>query len=569
MAVGSTLLLPGNISALSGNDFKAGRIIDDNVMYDGNAMDIPTIQAFLESKVPNCDTNGVKPSNRSGYTTRASYGAAQGNPAPYTCLRDYTMDVYGKDKDAYCDSIPYGRYSAAGIIYTVGKACKISQKALIILLQKEQSLVTDDWPWQTQYQKATGFGCPDTAACDSQYGGLFNQVYYGARQYQIYASKPQNYNFQRNTTRNIRYNPNAACGDSSIYVENRATAGLYNYTPYQPNGPALNNLYGTGDNCSAYGNRNFWRMYNDWFGNTYGIPFSASFVAVGDAASVDAGHKDTLWFKFQNTGSQFWKDDASALPYYPRTRLAASWPINRVSNFYDPSSWLSSSRPTGTFAKVYESDGTTLAPDQHTVWPGQVARLEFSVQLPNGGLPAGSYKENFELVQDGIPNFWVTGGYAWQAVNVAEPFAARFYGQSDEPTVSAAQPNSPLWFKFQNTGSQFWKDDASALPYYPRTRLVGSWPINRGSDFYDPSSWLTSSRPVSQFTQVYEKDGTTLASDQHTVWPGQVAKFQMNVKYKPGMSVGAHKEDFELVQDGISNFWVYGGYAWRNVNVNN
>ncbi len=27
-------------------------------------------------------------------------------------------------------------------------------------------------------------------------------------------------------------------------------------------------MYGTGDGCSAYGNRNFWRYYTDWFGST-------------------------------------------------------------------------------------------------------------------------------------------------------------------------------------------------------------------------------------------------------------------------------------------------------------
>ncbi|MBC7404826.1 MAG: hypothetical protein H7252_03970 [Cytophaga sp.] len=53
-------------------------------------------------------------------------------------------------------------------------------------------------------------------------------------------------------------------------MENQATAGLYNYTPYQPNTAALANLYGTGDSCSAYGNRNFWRMFYDWFGSTTG-----------------------------------------------------------------------------------------------------------------------------------------------------------------------------------------------------------------------------------------------------------------------------------------------------------
>ncbi|AWB95914.1 hypothetical protein DCE93_09765 [Agromyces badenianii] len=65
----------------------------------------------------------------------------------------------------------------------------------------------------------------------------------------------------------VRYHPNAACGTKDVRVQNKATAALYYYTPYTPNAAALNNLYGTGDACSAYGNRNFWRMYNDWFGS--------------------------------------------------------------------------------------------------------------------------------------------------------------------------------------------------------------------------------------------------------------------------------------------------------------
>ncbi len=49
----------------------------------------------------------------------------------------------------------------------------------------------------------------------------------------------------------------------------RAPAALYTYTPYQPNQGALNNLYGEAP-CGAYGNRNFWRTFTDWFGPTTG-----------------------------------------------------------------------------------------------------------------------------------------------------------------------------------------------------------------------------------------------------------------------------------------------------------
>ncbi|CAN5402601.1 hypothetical protein BH10PAT3_BH10PAT3_4010 [soil metagenome] len=560
-------------TALSGNEFKAGRIIDDNVFFNGSDMDIPTIQALLKSKLPACDTNGIKTiydPNQGDTVSRAVYSQRRGISTPFTCLKDYMTDVYGMPADTYCaGSVGYGSFSAAGIIWSVSKACNINPKVLIVLLQKEQNLVTDDWPWPVQYASATGYGCPDTASCDGSYAGLFNQVYYAARQYQKYAKRPELFNFQRNVLRNISYQANSStCGSSPVYLENQSTSGLYNYTPYQPNAAALKNLYGTGDGCSAYGNRNFWRMYNDWFGNTYGIPYSANFRGESsESVTLDQSKKPVVWFDFENTGANFWKDEASQLPYYPVTRLMGSWPVNRSSIFAD-SSWRAPSRPVGVFAKVFENDGVTLTTDQHTVFPGQVARFQFVINNPTG-LNAGSYKENFELVQDGAPNFWVPGGYAWQGVKVPEPFSAQFKGESAVTTAVTPTTKGTVWFDFQNTGFQFWKDDVTALPYYPRTRLMGSWPVNRTSQFADPS-WLYPNRPVSVFTKVFESDGVTLATDQHTVWPGQIARFQFLVAY-PTTAIpnGLYKEDFELVQDGISNFWVAGGYAWQGVQITN
>jgi hypothetical protein len=269
----------------------------------------------------------------------------------------------------------------------------------------------------------------------------------------------------------------------------------------------------------------------------------------------------------QNTGAQFWKDDASALPYYPRTRLMATWPVNRGSTFAD-SSWSSPSRPVSVFTKVFESDATTLAADQHTVWPGQIARFQFTLTYPSYGMSGGSYIENFELVQDGRPDFWVTGSNVWQRVNVPDQFQASFSSVSGIGNITHASKGS-LSFSFRNSGARFWKDDASALPYYPRTRLVGDWPVNRVSSFYDPSSWLSPNRPVSVFTHVYEANGTTLAADQHTVWPGQIAQFQFPLGYPTdGTPVGRYREHFSLVQDGIPNFWVAGSDAWQDVSVN-
>ena len=410
---------PAETKALSGNQFQSGRIIDNNVFFNGNDMDIPSIQAFLNSKVPICDSSGLKPSNHPGYSTRAEWGAANGYPAPYICLKDFTISTYGIASDSYCNGLGYGIYTAAGVIYSAAKACNINPKVLIVLLQKEQGLVADEWPWPIEYAAATGYGCPDTANCDPSYKGFLNQVYFAARQYNIYSKNPSLFNYAFDKNGFVGFSPNSACGGSYIYMQNQATAGLYNYTPYVPNQAALNNLYGTGDSCSAYGNRNFWRLYNDWFGSTFGIPFAASFSGESNVSTtVTPSSNGSMYFDIQNNGSQFWKDDSSALPYYPRTRLVADWPLNRYDAFYDPSSWLSPNRPVSIFTKVFENDGVTLTSDQHTVWPGQIARFSFSLKYPQNGIPPGTYPEHFEVVQDGISNWWVPGSGVWQNVIV-------------------------------------------------------------------------------------------------------------------------------------------------------
>jgi len=241
-------------SAIAGSQFNAGRITDDVVFFSPGTMSVNEIQNFLNSKVPVCDTYHA--------ATNPSY------QPPYTCLKDYRQDEPARSAEVgLCKAIaPRTNSTAAQIIYDVANSCGVNPQVLLVLLQKEQSLVTDTWPWSNQYRSATGYGCPDTAPCDSEYYGFFNQVYMAARQFRYYAKSPTLFSYRMGRSNNILYNPSSSCGSSPVYIQNQATAGLYNYTPYQPNAAALNNLYGSGDSCSAYGNRNFWRMFNDWFG---------------------------------------------------------------------------------------------------------------------------------------------------------------------------------------------------------------------------------------------------------------------------------------------------------------
>lgn len=280
------VLVP-NASALSGSSFNKARIIDDPLFYRSSSMSATGVQAFLNSKVPACDTNGTEPSGHAGYATRADWGRANGNPPPYTCLKSFKQNTPSRAAlSGLCNALSAkSARTAAQIIYDVSKACGIDSKVLIVMLQKEQALVTDEWPWAVQYRSAMGYGCPDTAPCAKEYYGFFNQVYNAAKQLKNYRKNPGSFNYASGRKSYVSYQANApSCGKSYITMQNAATAALYNYTPYQPNAAALANLYGTGDSCSAYGNRNFWRMFNDWFGSTSSTPLFR--INNGDAVYI-------------------------------------------------------------------------------------------------------------------------------------------------------------------------------------------------------------------------------------------------------------------------------------------
>lgn len=243
-------------SALNGSMFDPGLIVSDSTFYDFGTMTADDIQRFLNSKVAVCKDS-------------------DGGPA---CLKDYRMDTQAKvGESGRCDSLEAKtNQSAAEIIYTVANACKINPKVLLVILQKEQGLVQAANPTAYMYRAALGYGCPDSkpeiCGKGSTITGLFNQLYRGAGQLQWYGDPRGSFTYLKvGTNVSVKYYPDDSrsvkCGSKTFMLKSQATAALYYYTPYTPNEAALKNLYGSGDNCSAYGNRNFWRFYSDWFGS--------------------------------------------------------------------------------------------------------------------------------------------------------------------------------------------------------------------------------------------------------------------------------------------------------------
>ena len=248
--------------AAVGSNFDPGFIISDETMYESGSMTAAEIDAFLDLKGASCRAAGSLP-----------------------CLKDVAIThpvsptrTSSDGTKLYCTAIPAGSARSAGqVIASVSAACRINPQVLLVLIEKEQSLVTRTSPTEYSYKFATGYACPDTSGCSDAKAGLFVQLVSAARQFQAYAAYPNEWKHIPGQYNDVLYHPNAACGSSRVFIQNQATASLYNYTPYQPNAAALANMYGTGDGCSSYGNRNFWRIFSDWFGSPGNLIGNGSF----------------------------------------------------------------------------------------------------------------------------------------------------------------------------------------------------------------------------------------------------------------------------------------------------
>ena len=240
-------------NAANFSKFKAGNIMSDYVMSNKNSMSKADISNFIRSKIT-CNQP---------YNSTIQHYANQGYK--YHVKNGYVVCI--ADEYEW-----FGNKTAADIIYKAAQNYSINPQVLLVLIQKEQSLLSDKWPNSKQYASATGYACPDTAACNSAYSGFEKQVRSAAALYREvlsggWTNYPVGWNY-------IQYNPNAGCGGTNVYVENRATSALYRFTPYQPNPATLSVPMGATASCGAYGNKNFYGYFTDWFGSTQGNRWS-------------------------------------------------------------------------------------------------------------------------------------------------------------------------------------------------------------------------------------------------------------------------------------------------------
>ena len=232
-------------------NFDAGLIISDFMMSKADAMSEEEIQNFLTAK------NSCSNTDEAYYNALASSSSYKWHfkDGHFVCLSE---ELFGEG-----EIIGEGE-TAAHIIWQAAQDYQINPQVLLVLLQKETGLITDPIPNDKDYRKATGFGCPDNAACSEKYYGFKNQIRNAAELFHtVVTGGWTNFILGENY---IQFNPNPGCGGSMVNIRSLATAALYRYTPYQPNVAALAAGYGTAE-CGAYGNRNFYLYFNDWFGD--------------------------------------------------------------------------------------------------------------------------------------------------------------------------------------------------------------------------------------------------------------------------------------------------------------
>jgi hypothetical protein len=549
-------------------------------------MSVGQIQNFLNSKVPTCDSWGTQPY---AGTTRRAYSESKGIKFPLTCVKDYYENPVTHENNLSGNPMPSNAKGAAQIIWDASQQYNINPQVLLVLLQKEQALTLDDWPWPIQFQGATGYGCPDTAACDTQYYGFYNQIMNAARQFRLYANSPNQYNYVPGINNYIRYNPNSSCGGSNVFIENQATASLYNYTPYQPNQSALNNLYGSGDSCGAYGNRNFWRYFNDWFGTsltgTQPSPlYKSDTNATIYAVSGNMKYPIPSWDVMQNYGYQ----------RYPVAIVSDTFLSNYTTGAALTSMAKKSNDPGGTIYffdddKRYPvdisacktlPDGSTNA---STTWGLDCFNGNNTLSLPNELI------DRYTVQDITLPRLVMNGTAAWDMENgakrriVSPIFGDVLGGWSSArwmQDMHVAQPEGRLLI---TNGSAVKFDNNSAIYLVSNDQLYAAgsanefneWNLGGRAYHYLPGSYNTSSPiPVSSSSLSYCASDSSgryylLTLDARRVlltgdpgnWPANTSNCNTSMDYAlpaiPGTSnTGPYRSD----NGGI--FTVYAGKVY-------
>lgn len=173
---------------------------------------------------------------------------------------------------------------AADIIWRASQFNGINPKFLLVLLQKEQSLIEDDDPSDNQLDWATGYAvCDNCSKSDpaiQRWKGFGKQINSASLQFiEGYLA-----DIEATGSTQGKYGPgiDVEIDDQIITPKNAATAALYAYTPH------------------IHGNENFAKIWNRWFRVLYPTGSLIKAVDSPDVYLIEYGYKRPIhsWSAF-------------------------------------------------------------------------------------------------------------------------------------------------------------------------------------------------------------------------------------------------------------------------------
>ena len=213
--------------------FNPDFIISNEEMTDVESMSFSDIELFLRSK--------------GGYISRNYFTNRDGE------LKSAAQIIYEAANNYDCEGIELSDHPTRKEREEKCVFAPINPKLLLVLLQKEQSLIEELSPTQKQLDWATGYGvCDDCSMSDpaiQRWRGFGKQINSASLQFSDYLNSPHHYSYKAGNTYIIS---NTGRAPSTVTIQNNATAGLYNYTPHVYNG-----------------NFNFFKLWTRYFTRSY------------------------------------------------------------------------------------------------------------------------------------------------------------------------------------------------------------------------------------------------------------------------------------------------------------
>jgi hypothetical protein len=253
--------------------FNPNLIITNEEMLDSKSMTLSDIELFLKSK--------------DGYISRNYFPNSDGE------LKSAAQIIYDAANNYDCHDIVLSSKPTRAEREQKCRYAPINPKFLLVLLQKEQSLVEAKSPTQKQLDWATGYGVCDDCSMDDpaiqRWKGFGKQLNSASLQFSDYLRNPSKYGYKAGNTYVIS---NTGRPPSIVTIQNDATAGLYNYTPH---------VY--------HGNFNFFNIWLRYFLKSY--PNNSLLQAKGETG---------VWLI----------KDGSRRPFMSRGALTSRFDINKI-----------------------------------------------------------------------------------------------------------------------------------------------------------------------------------------------------------------------------------------------